>query len=109
MLYSETQDLTDNQKQTARANINAVDASLVTDNVDNGDKIPNGNGLANFLTNNLHNFPVVSYDHSQTAYMTDEQKRTARENIGAVSQTDFDETVGNINSILATIVNGGVS
>lgn len=93
VLYSETQELTDEQKQTARENINAVDASLVTDNVSNGNEIPNGNGLVNFITENIHNFPVVSYDHSQTAYMTDEQKQTARNNIGAVSQTELDEAV----------------
>ena len=49
---------------------------------------------------------AVSYE-SQT--LTNAQKEIARNNIGAVSQTELDETIGNINSILATVVNGGVS
>lgn len=91
--YSEPQDLTDEQKETARKNINAVDASLVTDNVDSGDKIPNGNGLINFFNNNIHNLPVVCYDTLQ--HITDEQRQTARANIGAISQIELDEAVAN--------------
>ena len=77
--YSVTQDLTDEQKATARGNINAVDASLVTDNLNSSEKIPNGAGLTNFLSESLHHFDVVSYNGKQTT--TNKQKATARDNI----------------------------
>ena len=80
--YSQSQNLTDEQKETARNNIGAVDASLVTDNVNRSDQIPNGNGLVNFFV-------------SKQLFLT-EQKQTARENIGAISQAELDEAVANI-------------
>lgn len=81
--YSEdvSEILTDKQKEIARNNINAVDASLVTDNIDSEDKIPNGKGLINFFNNNIHNLPVVLNDRKQ--YFTDVEKAQARTNIGA--------------------------
>ena len=90
--YSQSQNLTDEQKETARNNIGAVDASLVTDNVNRSDQIPNGNGLVNFFV-------------SKQLFLT-EQKQIARENIGAISQAELDEAVSNIvkgNEIWQTI------
>lgn len=92
--YSQSQDLTDEQKEIARNNINAVDASLVTDNVDNGNKIPNGNGLINFIRDNIHNYPVVLNDRKQ--FFTDVEKAQVRTNIGAISQTELDEAIANV-------------
>lgn len=77
--YSVTQDLADEQKAQARKNINAVDASLVTNNLNSDEKIPNGAGLTSFLHDNLHHFEVVSYNSKQTT--TNKQKATARDNI----------------------------
>ena len=82
VLYSETQELTDEQKQTARKNINAVDASLVVSRVTHNDHIPNGAALLDFF--------VSSKD------FTPEQQQAARENIGAVSQSEIDEAIANI-------------
>ncbi len=101
------QPLIDAFKQIARENINAVDASLVVDNlVDDKqllvDHIPNGQALQSFIEANAVSSAVYTS-------ISENKKLIARTNIGAVSQTDFDETVGNINSILATVVSGGVS
>ena len=87
--YSQTQTLTPEQKETARNNINAVDASLVTDNVDNWNKIPNGNGLSNFIRDNIHYYPVVLNDRKQS--FTDVEKAQVRTNISAVSQTELED------------------
>lgn len=77
--YAEEQNLTEEQKATARGNINAVDASLVTDNLNSSEKIPNGIGLSNYLSDNLHNFDVVAYNSQQRH--NDKQRQTARNNI----------------------------
>ena len=122
--YSQSQDLTDEQKETARQNIGVFSQNQVaemvnysfgqavpkTDVVDNlvannqflPDKIPNGNAIQTFIENN-------AVSSAKTQSLSDSKKARARANIGAVSQTDFDETIGNINSILATVVNGGAS
>ena len=121
--YSEEQNLTEEQKITARGNIGVFsqdevasmisgsfgDAVPKTDVVDNlivdgtfdRTKIPNGNALQSFIE-------VNSVSSAVTQSLSDSKKARARANIGAVSQTDFDETIGNINSILATVVSGGV-
>ena len=121
--YSEKQNLTDEQKQIARQNIGVFSQGTVaqmindsfeeavpkTDVVDNlivdgtfdRTKIPNGNALQSFIE-------VNSVSSAVTQSLSDSKKARARANIGAVSQTDFDETIGNINSILATVVSGGV-
>lgn len=77
--YSKTQDLTDEQKQRARENINAVDASLVTNHLNSDEKIPNGAGLTNFLEEHLHTFDVVAYNAQQQH--NGKQRQTARNNI----------------------------
>lgn len=87
VLYSETQDLTDEQKQTARENINAVDASLVVSRVTHNDHIPNGAALLDFF--------VSSKD------FTPEQQQAARKNIGAVSQSEIDEAVTAVKNEIA--------
>ena len=56
----------------------------------------------------------VTLDYVQSSCVTtvfvqefdDEHKQIARENIGAVSKDELDSTIGNINSILATVVSG---
>lgn len=107
--YSEdvSEILTAEQKETARKNIGAVDASLVVDNLvaDNKilkDNIPNGTATFNFLKEHGVATGIVQS-------LSETHKARARTNIGAVSQADFDSAVGNINSILATVVSGGVS
>lgn len=100
--YSQTQTLTPEQKETARNNIGAVDASLVVSEIRTLDAIPNGEALVNFAANNC----VMSFVEQN---LSDVNKQTARENIGAISQTELDEAIGDINSILATVVSGGVS
>lgn len=87
--YSEAQNLTDEQKETARNNIGAVDASLVVSELQSTDAIPNGTALVHFTTNNC----VMA---STTQNLRDIDKRTARENIGAISQTELDEAVANV-------------
>ena len=91
--YSKAQDLTDEQKQTARTNIDAVsqaeledgldekiDASLVVSNIitDAGvllsDNIPNGGAIANFLREH-------GVSSSQVQSLTLAKKARARQNI----------------------------
>ena len=109
--YSQSQNLTNEQKETARSNINAVDAGLIDTNGGSvsQENIPTYEALRAFThtREGAAFFPFIVYSTQQQLGVT--QKQTARENIGAVSQTDFDKTVGNINSILATVVSGGVS
>ena len=99
--------LPEEYKARARNNIGAVDASLVVDNIvaDNKilkDCIPNGTATFTFLKEHGVSTGIVQS-------LSESHKARARTNIGAVSQTEFDETIGNINSILATVVSGGVS
>ena len=94
-LEDQSQIITETQKGIARNNIGAVDASLVVSEIFTSKQRPNGAAL--------HNYFVSRKSYSE------EQKIQARANIDAVSQTDFNTTIGNINSILATVVNGGAS
>ena len=108
--YSQSQDLTDEQKATARQNIGVFSQDQVaqmiigsfeeavpkTDVVDNlvannqflTDKIPNGNAIQTFIENN-----AVSSVKTQS--LSDSKKARARANIGAISQTELDEAIAN--------------
>ena len=48
-------------------------------------------------------------DKGDDYILTDMDKSEIAGLIDAVSQDEFDTTIGNINSILATVVNGGAS
>ena len=79
--YSQSQSLTDEQKETARNNINAVDASLVVSSISDDSQIPNGAGVRDAINEiTLHN--CVRCDVEQP--LTDAFKQIARENINAV-------------------------
>ena len=79
--YSQSQDLTDEQKETARQNINAVDASLVVSSISDDSQIPNGAGVRDAINEiTLHN--CVRCDVEQP--LIDAFKQIARENINAV-------------------------
>ena len=121
--YSEEQNLTEEQKITARGNIGVFSqdevASMISDSfgqavpktdvVDNlvannqflSDKIPNGNAIQTFIEKN-------AVSSAKTQSLSDNKKARARANIGAISQAELDEAIGDINSILATVVSGGV-
>ena len=73
--YSQSQDLTDEQKETARNNIGAVDASLVVSRVSGKNDIPNGAALLDFFVSEQ--------------FFSNEQKQTARENIGAMVNKEW--------------------
>ena len=88
------QPLTDAFKQIARENIDAVDASLVVDNLVADkqflvDHIPNGQAVQSFIEANS-----VSSAVAQT--LSDSKKQIARTNIGAISQAELDEAIANI-------------
>lgn len=109
--YSEEQNLTEEQKITARENIGvfsqnqvaqmiigsfekAVPKSLVVDNLVADkqfltDHIPNGQAVQSFIVANS-----VSSAVAQT--LSDSKKQIARTNIGAISQVELDEAVANI-------------
>ena len=109
--YSQSQNLTDEQKGTARQNIGVFSQNQVaeminysfeeavpkTDVVDNlvtnnqflPDKIPNGNAIQTFIEAN-----AVSSAVAQT--LSDSKKQIARTNIGAISQAELDEAVANV-------------
>ena len=109
--YSEEQNLTEEQKITARQNIGVfsqnqvaqmindsfeetVPKSLVVDNLVADkqfltDRIPNGQAVQSFIVAN-----AVSSAVPQT--LSDSKKQIARTNIGAVSQSEVDEAVANI-------------
>ena len=109
--YSEEQNLTEEQKITARGNIGVFSqdevASMIsgsfgqavpkTDVVDNlvannqflSDKIPNGNAIQTFIENN-------AVSSAKTQSLSDSKKARARANIGAISQTELDEAVANV-------------
>lgn len=94
--YSEdvSEILTAEQKETARKNIGAVDASLVVDNLvdDNKilkDNIPNGTATFNFLKEHGVATGIVQS-------LSETHKARARENIDAVSKNELDEAVSNI-------------
>ena len=103
----EAQALTTEQKKTARENIDAVDASLVVSSLSNGQQIPTGEALNEFVDKWTGDC-CVRYD-ADPHYLPEEYKARVRNNIGAISQTELDEAIGDINSILATVVNGGAS
>ena len=90
--YSQTQNLTDEQKETARNNINAVQGSLVTDKITDGKQIVTGNSLIDFVDNTLYQFGIVSFQHDQS-WRSPEEQAQARENIGAVSKAELDSAV----------------
>ena len=79
--YSQAQNLTEKQKETARSNINAVDASLVVSSISDDSQIPNGAGVRDAIEEiTLHS--CVRCDVEQP--LTDAFKQIARENINAV-------------------------
>ena len=108
--YSQSQNLTDEQKGTARQNIGvfsqnqvaqmingsfeeAVPKSLVVDNLVADkqllvDHIPNGQAVQSFIEAN-----AVSSAVAQT--LSDSKKQIARTNIGAISQAELDEAIAN--------------
>lgn len=108
--YSEEQNLTDEQKETARQNIGvfsqdtvaqmiigsfekAVPKSLVVDNLVADkqlltDHIPNGQAVQSFIVANS-----VSSAVAQT--LSDSKKQIARTNIGAISQAELNEAIAN--------------
>lgn len=53
--------------------------------------------------------PTIKGDKGDSYILTDEDKNEIAGLIDAVSQDEFDTTIGNINLILATVVNGGAS
>ena len=77
--YSEPQDLTDEQKQIARNNINAVDTTELAGAI-------NASGLKSVSVVKVQDF-------------TEAEKAQGRENIGAISQTELDDAIGSINAI----------
>lgn len=109
--YSEEQNLTEEQKITARENIGVFSQNQVaemvnysfgqavpkTDVVDNlvannqflPDKIPNGNAIQTFIEKN-------AVSSATTQSLSDSKKARARENIGAISQAELDEAVANV-------------
>lgn len=97
--YSKAQNLTDEQKQTARANIDAVsqteledglnekvDASLVVSNIISNtgsllsNNIPNGSAVADFIRNS-------SVSSAQVQSLSETKKARARSNINAAEDT----------------------
>ena len=96
--YSEEQNLTPEQKETARSNINAVDAGLIDTNGGSvsQENIPTYEALRAFThtREGAAFFPFIVYSTQQQLGVT--QKQTARTNIGAISQTELDEAVSNI-------------
>lgn len=115
--YSQSQDLTDEQKEVARNNIDAVDANLVVSSfLDPSShprdvKIPNGAALFEYVAE-YTNTSCVRNDVQQKipAY----NQELARSNIGAVSQAEFgsavidmvsrNELIGAIAATEATVV-----
>lgn len=91
--YSEEQNLTSEQKETARNNINAVDANLVVSSLSDDSHIPNAVALDEY-TEKFTGYVCVRCDKAQD--LNDQYKQTARENISAVSQAELDEAVANV-------------
>ena len=109
--YSQTQNLTPEQKETARGNIGvfsqdtvaqmindsfeeAVPKSLVVDNLVADkqlltDHIPNGQAVQSFIEANAVSSAVYTS-------ISENKKQIARTNIGAISQAELDEAVANI-------------
>lgn len=90
--YSQSQNLTDKQKETARNNINAVDASLVVSSLSNDAHIPNAAALKEYI-DIYTGYECVRCDKAQG--LGDQWKQTARTNIDAVSQAELDEAIAN--------------
>lgn len=84
--YSVTQDLTKEQKEIARNNIDAVDANLVVSSLSRDEQIPNGAALKEY-TSKYTEYSCVRYDTSQ--YLSEYDQEVARSNIGAVSQAEL--------------------
>ena len=77
----ERQNFTDEQKAQARFNIGAVDASKVKSSLSAHDDIPNARAMADYVDDTVKHTAVMISEQS----LSDEQKSTARENIGAVA------------------------
>ena len=76
--YSVTQDLTKEQKEIARNNIDAVDAKLVVSSLSRDEQIPNGAALKEYTSIHTEH-SCVMFDTSQAFSGLD--KQTARNNI----------------------------
>lgn len=91
--YSEAQALTDEQKETARNNIDAVDANLVVSSILDSSahpralKIPNVTALQEFIDEYTMQ-QCVRKDVQQE--ITEYSQEIVRSNIGAVSQTELE-------------------
>ena len=77
----EQQNFTDEQKTQARFNIGAVDASKVKSSLSAHDDIPNARAMADYVDDTVKHTAVMISEQS----LSDEQKSTARENIGALA------------------------
>ena len=83
--YSVTQDLTKEQKEIARNNIDAVDANLVVSSLSRDEQIPNGAALKEYVNTAILQESVSTAEEQN---FTDAQKALACSNIGAVSTGD---------------------
>lgn len=90
--YSQSQNLTDEQKEIARNNINAVDANLVVSSLSRDEQIPNGAALKEYTYKHTE-YSCVRYDVQQ--YLSEYDQEVARSNIGAISQAELDEAIAN--------------
>ena len=84
--YSQSQNLTDEQKETARNNIGINLTS--DDNKTENDDIPTVQFIVEY-TDTYTGYDCVRCDKAQN--LNDQYKQTARANIGAISQTELDE------------------
>lgn len=95
--YGDAQDLTTAQKETARNNIGAVDANLVVSSILDSSahpralKIPNVTALQEFIDEYTMQ-QCVRNDIQQ--HLSENSQRLARSNIGAVSQTELEDGLG---------------
>ena len=83
--YSKAQALTAAQKQTARNNINAVDASRVVNLLTGNEQIPTAAALDGYINSWTQDY-CVRYD-ADPHYLPEEYKARARNNIGAAKKT----------------------
>ena len=92
--HSEAQDLTDEQKEIARNNIDAVDANLVVSSILDSSahprafKIPNVTALEEFIAEYTMQLCVRKDVRQETSEYSQE---LARSNIGAVSQAELED------------------
>ena len=91
--YLEAQNLTDEQKQTARENIGAISQAELDEAVANISGGGSGDGyeLTDEDKNEIAGL-VEAVSYSQTQNLTDEQKETARNNIGINLTSDDNKT-----------------